>query len=196
MKEPLLLIGGGGHCKSCIDVIEQENRFQIAGIIDLPEKIHQTVLGYPIIGSDGNLSELLPSYPNILITIGQIKSASQREQVFNTAKRLGAKFPVIISPLAYVSAHARIDEGTIIMHHALINAGAKVGKNCIVNTKALVEHDATIGDHCHIATGALVNGGVIVGKGSFWGSGAVSKEYTSIPPYSFLKANRLIKDIP
>jgi len=196
MKEPLLLIGGGGHCKSCIDVIEQENRFQIAGIIDLPDKIHQNVLGYPIIGNDGNLPELIPTYPNILITIGQIKSARQREQLFNTAKRLGAVFPVIKSPLAYVSTHAEINEGTIIMHHALINAGARVGRNCIINTKALVEHDATIGDHCHIATGALVNGGVVVGSGSFWGSGAVSKEYTSIPRNSFLKANSVIREAP
>ena len=196
MKETLLLIGGGGHCKSCIDVIEQENRFQIAGIIDLPGKIHQNVLGYPIIGNDKDLPELIPSHPNILITMGQIKSARQREQLFNTAKKLGATFPVIKSPLAYVSGHAKIDEGTIIMHHALINAGARVGRNCIINTKALVEHDATIGDHCHIATGALVNGGVVVGKGSFWGSGAVSKEYASIPQDSFLKANSLLRETP
>jgi len=32
--------------KYCIDVIEQEGRFQIAGIIDLPEKARQNILGY------------------------------------------------------------------------------------------------------------------------------------------------------
>ena len=37
MKEEIILIGGGGHCKSCIDVIEQEGKYQIAGIVDLPE---------------------------------------------------------------------------------------------------------------------------------------------------------------
>lgn len=36
MKEQIILIGGGGHCKSCIDVIEQEGKYQIAGIVDLP----------------------------------------------------------------------------------------------------------------------------------------------------------------
>ena len=39
MKEKLILIGGGGHCKSCIDVIEQENKYEIAGIVDLKENI-------------------------------------------------------------------------------------------------------------------------------------------------------------
>ena len=33
MKE-ILLIGGGGHCKSVIDVIEHEGEFQIIGIIE------------------------------------------------------------------------------------------------------------------------------------------------------------------
>jgi len=37
MKEKIILIGGGGHCKSCIDVIEQEGRFIIAGIVLAPE---------------------------------------------------------------------------------------------------------------------------------------------------------------
>ena len=42
MKELILIGGGGGHCRSCIDVIEQEQKFKIAGIIDkkdLPEII-------------------------------------------------------------------------------------------------------------------------------------------------------------
>ena len=48
----ILLIGGGGHCKSVIDVIEQEERFEIAGIVDKPKLLGSKVLGYPIIGND------------------------------------------------------------------------------------------------------------------------------------------------
>ena len=33
MKEKIILIGGGGHCKSCIDVIEAQGRFQIMAIV-------------------------------------------------------------------------------------------------------------------------------------------------------------------
>jgi len=33
----IILIGGGGHCRSVIDVIEQEGRFKIVGIVDRPE---------------------------------------------------------------------------------------------------------------------------------------------------------------
>jgi sugar O-acyltransferase (sialic acid O-acetyltransferase NeuD family) len=193
MKEKIILIGGGGHCSACVDVIEQEGRFAIAGIVDVPEKKQNKILGYSVIGSDADLAELIKTFPNVLITLGQIKSPTRRMELFNTLKRIGALFPVIQSPLAYVSPHAQIDEGTIVMHHALINAGARVGRNCIINTKALVEHDAVIEDYCHISTGAVVNGGVIIGCGSFFGSGAVSKEYTSIPSNSFIPANSLYR---
>ena len=52
MKEKIILVGGGGHCKSCIDVIEQEGAYQIAGVVDVPEKLHQKILGYEIIATD------------------------------------------------------------------------------------------------------------------------------------------------
>ncbi|MCX5855356.1 MAG: NeuD/PglB/VioB family sugar acetyltransferase [Deltaproteobacteria bacterium] len=192
MKEKIILIGGGGHCKACIDVIEQEGRFTIAGIVDVPEKLGRSVLGYSVLGSDDDLPDLIGTYPYVLITLGQIKSPIRRIELFNDFILMGAQFPVIQSPLAYVSPHAHVAEGTIVMHHSLINAGASVGKNCIINTKALVEHDAVIEDHCHISTDAVVNGGVKIGSGSFFGSGAVAAENTSIPSNSFIKANSLI----
>jgi sugar O-acyltransferase (sialic acid O-acetyltransferase NeuD family) len=180
MKEKIILIGGGGHCKSSIDVIEQEDRFTIAGIVDVPEKRQHKVLGYPVIGSDADLEELIKTFPNVLITLGQIKSPDRRMELFNDLMQMGAHFPLIQSPLSYVSPHAHVSAGTIVMHHALINAGANVGRNCIINNKALIEHDAVIEDHCHISTGAVVNGGVKIGRGSFLGSNAVCKEYIEI----------------
>ena len=171
-EKKIILVGAGGHCKSCIDVIEQAGTFQIAGIVDVPEKLHQEILGYEITATDDDLPHLVNEYENFLITLGQIKSPEKRIRIFQTLKNLGAKFPVIISPLAYVSIHAQVEDGTIVMHHALINAGAHIGKNCIINTKALVEHDAVICDHCHIATGAIINGGVKAGSGIFFGSNA------------------------
>ena len=47
-KPKLILIGGGGHCKSCIDVIEQEDNYEIVGIIDVPEKKGEKILNSDI----------------------------------------------------------------------------------------------------------------------------------------------------
>ena len=192
IKTNLILIGGGGHCKSCIDVIEQENKFNIAGIVDNNRSISD-LLGYPLLGHDEDLAKLKLSYDYALITIGQINTPAIRIRLHDYAKSLEFKLPVIISPRAYVSKHAKISHGTIVMHDALINAGAIVGENCIINTKSLIEHDAVIENNCHISTGAVINGGVIVKQGSFVGSNAVTKESVDTKENDFINAGSLFK---
>ncbi len=189
----ILLIGGGGHCKSVIDVIELENKFEVAGIIDKKELLDKKILGKSVIGTDHNLEKLRKNYKYAFISIGQIKNPQIRIKLFNLLKQLDYKLPVIISPLAHVSKYAFVDEGTIIMHNVIVNSDAQIGKNCIINTNALIEHDAIIGDNCHISTGAIINGGVKVGKNSFIGSNATTKEYTIIKKNSFIKAGNVVK---
>ena len=192
MKD-IVLIGGGGHCKAVIDVIEQEGRFNIIGIIDKPELLGKNVLEYPIIGNDSELNVLVKRCKNALITIGQIRSPLPRINLFDTVLKLGFTLPSIVSPRAYISQHAYIGIGSIIMHDAVVNAGAIIGDNCIINTKSIVEHGSNIGNHCHISTNAVINGDVVVGSGSFIGSGAISKESIKIDDNYFAKAGSVIK---
>jgi len=193
VMQKLILLGGGGHCKSCIDVIEQEGRYEIAGILDQEELVGQRVLGYEIIGSDDNIEKYVRQGYTFLITVGQIKTSNIRRKLFDLLNAHGAKIATIISPRAYVSRHAKLGKGTIIMHDALVNADASIGMNCIINSKALIEHDAIIEDFCHISTAAVVNGGVLVKEGSFFGSNAVSKEYVETKVNDFIKAGSLVK---
>ncbi|AYQ27188.1 MULTISPECIES: acetyltransferase [unclassified Polaromonas] len=171
--KPLLLIGGGGHCRSCIDVIEAQGLYTVAGVVDLKETDAADRLGYPWLGRDGDLPDLLKKYPSALVTVGQVKSPDIRIALFEKLQALGADLPTIVSPLAHVSRHAVVQPGTIVMHGAIINAGARVGANCIINSQALVEHDSVVAAHCHISTGAKLNGDVHIDTGSFIGSGAV-----------------------
>ncbi len=191
MKKKIILIGGGGHCKSVIDVIELEGKYEIAGIIDKKELIGQEVLGYQIIGCDDDLEKLFIKHKYAFITVGHIKSNKLRVILFNKLKSIGYQLVVIKSPLAYISKYASIEEGTIVMHQSLINANAKIGKNCIVNNQTLVEHDVTVEDHCHIAPGAILNGGVFVKQNTFIGSNATTKEYITVD--GFIKAGSLQK---
>lgn len=193
-KGNIILIGGGGHCKSCIDVIEAENRFNIYGVIDVEERIGEEILGYKIIGGDKDIERFANSGYNFLITLGHIKSNERRVLIFDLLKKFNAILPVIISPKAHVSGHAIIGQGTIIMHHVLINAASEIGENCIINSKALVEHDCKIGHQVHLAPGSILNGGVTVGAGSFIGSGSTVKQGITISDNQFIKANSLIKE--
>lgn len=188
----IILVGGGGHCKACIDVIEAEDRFKIAGIVDMKKKLHQKVLGYKIIAHDEDLPELTKDYMYFLITIGQIKSADRRKDKFAYLKNLEVKFPTIISPLAYVSKNAFISEGTIVMHKAFINANSHIGKNCIINTGAIIEHDTCIDSHCHISTGSIVNGECYVEEGTFIGSKSVISNKISIAKKSIIGAGSTV----
>ncbi|MCF8176882.1 MAG: acetyltransferase [Sulfuritalea sp.] len=177
MKRPgMILLGAGGHAHACVDVIEQHGRYEIAGLVGMPEEANSTSLGYSVIASDRDLPELTKACRYALVTVGQIGSAENRMRLYRLAAEQGFELPAIVSPLAYVSRHAVIGAGTIVMHGAIINAGARLGNNCIVNTRALVEHDATIEDHCHISTGAILNGNVRLGAGSFVGSSSTIRE--------------------
>lgn len=191
--ENIVLIGGGGHCKSAIDVIEQEGSFKIIGIVDKSKSLGTNVLGYKVIGNDDELPKFAEKYKNAIITVGHIKSPSLRIDLFNLARKAGFTMPSIISPHAYVSQHARIGDGVIIMHNAIVNADSIIGDNSIINTKALIEHDCIISNHCHISTNAIINGGVKVESGSFVGSNATTRQLTTIHENSFIKAGSLVK---
>jgi len=191
MKEKIVLIGGGGHCHSVIDVIEQINKYEIIGIVDTKENIGKKVLDYEIIACDDDLETIFETCKNAVITVGQIESNKTRIKLYDKLKKIGFNLPVIISPLAYISKYSHIEEGTVIMHHVLINANVKIGKNCIVNTKALIEHDCIVKDNCHISTASILNGGVIVKENTFFGSNATSKQGIEIN--GFIKSGSLVK---
>lgn len=191
-KQEIILIGGGGHCKSVIDVIENENKFDIVGIVDVKEKIGESILGYKIIACDDDLENLAKKYNNFLITIGQIKSPSIRIRILKKLENLKVNLPVIISPFSHVSKHSVIGEGTVIMHNVIVNAGAKIGKNCIINSKALIEHDAKIGNNCHISTNAKINGDCIVKSNTFIGSGAILLNNITIEKYNIISAGAVV----
>ena len=171
MNKPLILIGGGGHCKSVIEAAESAG-YQIMGVLDLPEEIGKPVLTTKVIGTDDDI----PAYVDkaeFVITVGFIKSPAVRIKLYNKVKEAGGRLATIIASTAYVSKYATIGEGTVVMHHAFVNAGARVGADVILNTFTNIEHDAVIGDQCHISTGTMVNGECVVGERCFIGSQSV-----------------------
>lgn len=181
MSRPgILLVGAGGHARSCIDVIEQEGQFAIAGLVGMPGEVGGNILGYPVLGTDEDLPTLRRTCLHALVTVGQIKTPAMRIRLFDMLEQSGFTMPAIISPRAYVSPHAHLGGGSIVMHGAIVNAGAAVGRNCILNSQSLVEHDVVIRDHCHISTAARINGGVCIGAGTFIGSGVSVREGVSI----------------
>ena len=168
----LILIGGGGHCKSVIEVAESAG-YEIKGILDMPDEVGKEVLpGHKVIGTDDEIPQYVEEC-DFIITVGFIKNPALRIKLYNKVKAAGGRLATIIASTAHVSKYAELGEGTVIMHHAFVNAGAKIGDNCIINTFVNIEHDAEVGNQCHISTGTMVNGECKIGENCFIGSQSV-----------------------
>lgn len=172
MKRPLILIGGGGHCKSVIEVAESAG-YEIKGILDMPDEVDKEVLpGHKVIGTDDEIPQYVEEC-DFIITVGFIKNPALRIKLYNKVKAAGGRLATIIASTAHVSKYAELGGGTVIMHQAFVNAGAKIGDNCIINTFVNIEHDAEVGNQCHISTGTMVNGECKIGENCFIGSQSV-----------------------
>ncbi len=191
-KPKLILVGGGGHCKSCIDVIEQEGKYDIIGILDLPDKQGEKILSYEIIGNDNDYEKYINEGCEFLITVGQIKSAIIRKTIFEKLNVLNVKMATVISPRAYISQYVVLGKGTIAMHNVFVNAGANVGTNCILNSNCNIEHDVIIGNHCHISTGTFVNGDCKIGNEVFIGSNATISSQVNVGNNVVIGAGTLV----
>lgn len=176
--KPLILIGGGGHCKSVIDVAESAG-YAILGVLDRPEEVGKKVLSYEVIGTDDDMARYVDR-AEFIVTVGQIKSPDLRIKLHKMIEQAGGKLATIVAPTAHVSKYAQLGEGTVVMHQAVVNADAKIGKGCIINTFANIEHDVVVGDYCHISTGAMVNGGATITDGTFLGSQSVVNQCVKI----------------
>ena len=187
----LILVGGGGHCKSVIDVAEKAG-YNIIGILDVIDNIGKRVLGYPIIGSDDNISDWIDN-AYFLVTVGQIKNSTIRTKLHQNIIASGGKLATLIATDSSVSKHTIIGEGTVIMHKSVVNADVNIGKSCIINTFANIEHDTVIGDFCHISTGVMVNGNCKISNSTFIGSGTIISNGVSIPENSIIAAGSVVR---
>ncbi len=190
----LILIGGGGHCKSVIDVAESAG-YTILGILDRSIPVGETVLGYEVLGNDDLIEPYLDKV-EFLVTVGQIKSPDIRIRLNKMVKDAGGKLATVLAPTAHVSKYATLGEGTVVMHQAVVNAGAQIGMGCIVNTFSNIEHDVKLGDYCHISTGAMVNGEAEIGEGTFIGSQSVVNQCVKVCNMTVVASGSVVhKDI-
>lgn len=194
MQKPLILVGGGGHCKSVIDVAESAG-YTILGILDRPEEVGKFVLDYEVIGTDEDMAKYADN-AEFVVTVGQIKSSALRMKLHQQLEESGCKLATIISPTAHVSKYAKVGRGTVVMHQAMVNADTTIGKGCIINTFANIEHDVFVGDYCHISTGAMINGGVQIDSGTFLGSQSVINQGIKIMGGGIIASGSVVnKDI-
>lgn len=181
MNRKLLLIGGGGHCKSALDCILQNNQYLEVGIVDKRENMGKNVLGVPIVGCDDDLLDLFhKGFSFAFVTVGSIGNPAIRIKLFSRLEEIGFEIPNIMDCTATVSRNACLSQGIFVGKNAVINAGSVVGKGAIINTSSTIEHDCVIEDFVHIAPGAVLSGEVHVGHNTHIGSNSVVRQRVTI----------------
>lgn len=190
MRKKLVIIGAGGHSKSVVDSIDEEE-IELYGFVDAVKKgLH---LGVEIFGSR---IEDVPNYSECyyIVAIGDVIA---RRNWFKRICEKGLKTLNVIDKTAIISKSARIGTANYIGKLAVINADSEIGDNNIINTKALIEHECKVGNHTHMSTSSIINGNVVVGDGVFFGSCAMTAAQVTLGEYSVIGAGGVvINDIP
>ena len=78
----IILIGAGGHAKSCIEIFHNLKDYRISYVLD--EKLEGKFLGYrKLIYNKKNLINIYKKIKNAFICFGQIKNLTTRKKIFN-----------------------------------------------------------------------------------------------------------------
>ena len=82
-RNKIIIIGGGGHAKMCIDIIRQMKTHCLVGIIDSGLEIGTTTLDVPIIGGDRELEKLFKEGIKFaVIGFGAIHEPVIRQEIY------------------------------------------------------------------------------------------------------------------
>jgi sugar O-acyltransferase (sialic acid O-acetyltransferase NeuD family) len=170
----IVIIGSSGHAKVIIDIVQQEGKVNVVGLLDRFRPIGEKALGYPILGKEEDLPELMNRHVlnGAIVAIGD---NFLRSKVAARIKEICPDLPFVcaVHPKASIAREVSIGEGTVVMAGVSINPCSSVGRFCILNTNSSLDHDSILEDFSSLAPGATTGGNCRIGQYSTVGIGAV-----------------------
>ena len=173
MKDKLLLIGSGSFGRV---VLEHATQYFDCAFLD--DGNLKNVDGTPVIGTTADVEKLFGEYRYLLVTIGNNKL---RQELYRRAEAAGYTFPNVIVPSAYISPHATLGTGVIILNNAVVQNNAKIGDGTILNAGVEAHQDATIGNYCLIYTNSVVRSLTRIGDRVWIGSTCTVSTGATVP---------------
>ena len=194
----IVVIGSSGHAKVVIDVIEQEGKYRIAGLIDSYKPADESVFGYKILGEE----EMLPA----LVASGDVSGGFvaigdnwKRHLVAERIRTLvpGFKFISAVHPSASIARGVTIGDGSVLMAGVIVNSDSLIGDFCLLNTKASLDHDSLMGDFSSLAPNVTTGGNIAIGVFSAVSLGASIIHGLNIGKHAVVGAGAVVlEDIP
>lgn len=170
--EKLLLVGAGGFGRV---VLEHASALYDCAFLDDGDAT--IVDGVSVIGKTSEMASFYPEYTLLLVTIG---NNALRDRLYKEAASIGFSFPNIIHPSAYISPHAHIGTGCVILNNAVVQNNATCGDGCILNPGVELHHDSTIGSCCLIYTNSVVRSLASIGDRVWIGSNSTISTSASV----------------
>lgn len=185
----IAIIGGGGHSKVIIDIINTINRqkkniYKIIGYYDDNEKSNLYNIEYL-----GKINQIYNEESNIYFIIA-IGDCVVRKLIYNKYNKLS--YITLIYPTSIISKTAVIEEGTVICAGVIIQTEVKIGKCCIINTNSNIDHESIISDFVNINPSATLCGNVLIDENTIIGANATIIEQIKIGKYNVIGAGSVI----
>lgn len=179
-RQKLLLLGGGGHCRSIIDSLVSLNEYDDIGVVD-NSPIIDLPNGISVVGTDDDLGSLYEQgWESAFVSVGSVGHTALRRKLYDTIKKYKFNIPSIIDPSAVIAKDAVVDKGVFVGKGAIINAKAFIDFAAIINTGAVIEHECHVGEFAHISPGAVLCGNVKVGNDAHVGANSTVIQGTII----------------
>lgn len=158
----IAIIGGGGHAKIVIDIINEIGEYNIIGIFD--DYKTERIFDYLILGRICDIKKV-KDVDCYVIGIG---NDTFRKKIYEGFHDLN--WETLIHPRSIVSKMTTIGDGTVVCAGAIIQPDVHIGIQCIVNTNSSIDHECLIGNFCSISPGSVICGQVKIGDNCFIGA--------------------------
>jgi sugar O-acyltransferase (sialic acid O-acetyltransferase NeuD family) len=189
----VLLIGSAGHSRVILDLLEQEHKYSVAGILDDFRPKGETVLGTTVLGRIEDVAEICgrTGITKALIALNdngdRMKAAERTSTLYPSLEFINA-----VHPKAVIGSEVKLGVGTVVMAGAVIHAGSRIGAHCVVGSNTTIDHDCSLGGFVSIGAGANIGGGSSIGSGTAVGLNACVTQKMIIGTHCVIGAGAVV----
>lgn len=198
MTTPLIIIGGGGHGRELLDVVEAMNKiaetFEFVGFAadKYYDEAEVEARGARYLG--GVEAALRSVDAEYVVGIG---SGQARKEIDEIATSCGRSAAVLVHPQSSTGSDVILGPGTVITAGARLTTHIRTGRHVHINVNSTVSHDVRLGDYSTLSPGVAVSGRATIGDLVTLGAGSCVIDRISIGARTTVGAGAtVVSDLP
>lgn len=155
----LLILGAGQYGTVAKEIAQSMGCFDKISFLDDRHGTENPAYHEESIGRINEYERFSGEYECAAVAIGD---PELRRDLMEKLKAASYRLVRLVSPRAYISPSAQLEEGCIVEPFVAVNANAFVGAGTILSAGAIVNHNSVVMACCHIDCGAVVESGAMV----------------------------------